>query len=82
MLTLETMYVFAQVLPQLYGVRSDIAPLLSVRDPAPRFIEQSQRRNPQRGVRWFTSAQPYVADEQKVTASLPLITIITGMAYC
>ncbi|MCU9657968.1 cellulose biosynthesis regulator YedQ, partial [Escherichia coli] len=37
------------------------------------IIEQSQRRNPQRGVRWFTSAQPYVADEQKkVTASLPL----------
>ncbi|VEB57942.1 diguanylate cyclase [Salmonella enterica subsp. enterica] len=29
--------------------------------------------NPQRGVRWFTSAQSYVADEQKkVTASLPL----------
>ncbi|EGY7233717.1 cellulose biosynthesis regulator YedQ [Salmonella enterica subsp. enterica serovar Typhi] len=76
MLTLETMYVsrsgfYLSTLPTAYG--SDIVSRYYQYVTQPWFIEQSQRRNPQRGVRWFTSAQPYVADEQKkVTASLPL----------
>lgn len=68
MLTLETMYVFCSgfylsTLPTAYG--SDIVSRYYQYVTQPWFIEQSQRRNPQRGVRWFTSAQPYVADEQK-----------------
>ncbi|EBB3606595.1 cellulose biosynthesis regulator YedQ [Salmonella enterica] len=76
MLTLETMYVsrsgfYLSTLPTAYG--SDIVSRYYQYVTQPWFIEQSQRRNPQRGVRWFTSAQPYVADEQKkVTASLSL----------
>lgn len=68
MLTLETMYVsrsgfYLSTLPTAYG--SDIVSRYYQYVTQPWFIEQSQRRNPQRGVRWFTSAQPYVADEQK-----------------
>ncbi|EJJ4225704.1 cellulose biosynthesis regulator YedQ [Salmonella enterica] len=76
MLTLEIMYVsrsgfYLSTLPTAYG--SDIVSRYSQYVTQPWFIEQSQRRNPPRGVRWFTSAQPYFADEQqKMTASLPL----------
>ncbi|HCM1914444.1 TPA: cellulose biosynthesis regulator YedQ [Salmonella enterica subsp. salamae serovar 28:r:e,n,z15] len=76
MLTLETMYIsrsgfYLSTLPTAFG--SDIVSRYYQYVTQPWFIEQSQRRNPQRGVRWFTSAQTYVADEQKkVTASLPL----------
>ncbi|MDJ3698446.1 cellulose biosynthesis regulator diguanylate cyclase DgcQ, partial [Salmonella enterica] len=76
MLALETMYVsrsgfYLSTLPTAYG--SDIVSRYYQYVTQPWFIEQSQRRNSQRGVRWFTSAQPYVTDEQKkVTASLPL----------
>ncbi|HCM1976888.1 TPA: cellulose biosynthesis regulator YedQ [Salmonella enterica subsp. houtenae serovar 47:z36:-] len=76
MLTLEIMYVsrsgfYLSTLPTAYG--SDIVSRYSQYVTQPWFIEQSQRRNPPRGVRWFTSAQPYFADgQQKMTASLPL----------
>ncbi|EDU4500063.1 cellulose biosynthesis regulator YedQ [Salmonella enterica] len=76
MLTLEIMYVsrsgfYLSTLPTAYG--SDIVFRYSQYVTQPWFIEQSQRRNPPRGVRWFTSAQPYFADgQQKMTASLPL----------
>ncbi|EAQ0862191.1 cellulose biosynthesis regulator YedQ [Salmonella enterica] len=76
MLTLEAMYVsrsgfYLSTLPTAYG--SDIVSRYYQYVTQPWFTEQSQRRNPQRGVRWFTSTRPYFSDEQqKVTASLPL----------
>lgn len=76
MLTLETMYVsrsgfYLSTLPTAYG--SDIVSRYYQYVTQPWFIEQSQRRNPQRGVQWFTSSQPYIAvEQQKVTASVPL----------
>ncbi|EAP2788357.1 cellulose biosynthesis regulator YedQ [Salmonella enterica] len=76
MLTLEAMYVsrsgfYLSTLPTAYG--SDIVSRYYQYVTQPWFTEQSQRRNPQRGVRWFTSTRPYFPDEQqKVTASLPL----------
>lgn len=39
----------------------------------PWFIEQSQRQNRTRGVRWFTSPTPQLnSDQQQVTVSVPL----------
>lgn len=76
MLTLETVYVsrsgfYLSTLPTAYG--SDIVSRYYQYVTQPWFTAQSQRRNPQRGVRWFTSAQTYFTEEQqKVTASLPL----------
>ncbi|EGE4656538.1 cellulose biosynthesis regulator YedQ [Salmonella bongori serovar 40:z35:-] len=75
MLTRETVYVsrsgfYLSTLPTIYG--SDIISRYYQYVTQPWFTAQNQRRNPQRGVQWFTSAQPYFDEPEKVTASLPL----------